>query len=104
MIHRVMILCAASAMFGLGGFASATQAIDRAADEELRTRVQTALDSDRYFYGKHVSVTVEKGDVHLNGFVQSDWDLRDAMRIATKAAAGNRVIDDLSIELGGIAR
>jgi osmotically-inducible protein OsmY len=103
MIRRVMVLCAASAMVGLGGFASATQAIDRP-DEELRTRVQAALDSDRYFYGKHVSVTVEKGDVHLNGFVQSDWDLRDAIRIARKAAGGNRVIDDLSIELGGIAR
>jgi osmotically-inducible protein OsmY len=104
MIHRAIIFCAASVMVGLSGLASATQAIDRAADEELRTRVQTALDSDPYFYAKHVTVTVEKGDVLLKGFVSSDWDLTDAIRIARKAAGGNRVIDDLSIEVGGVAR
>jgi osmotically-inducible protein OsmY len=103
-IHRMMIFCAASAMVGLSGIASATQAIDRAADEDLRMRVQTALESDPYFYGKHVSVTVEKGDVLLKGFVLSDWDLTDAIRIARRAAGGSRVIDDLSIEVGGIAR
>jgi hypothetical protein len=37
----------------------------------------------------------------LQGFVFSDWDLRDAIRIATKAAAGRRVIDNLTIEVGG---
>jgi osmotically-inducible protein OsmY len=37
----------------------------------------------------------------LRGFVSSDWDLLDAIRIASKAAGDRRVIDDLSIELGG---
>jgi osmotically-inducible protein OsmY len=42
-----------------------------------------------------------EGDVLLGGFVSSDWDLIDAMRIARKAAGNRRVVNNLSIELGG---
>jgi osmotically-inducible protein OsmY len=71
------------------------------ADNELRQRVKTALHTGPYFYDEHVTVSVEKGDVVLRGFVSSDWDLRDAIRIASKAAGGRRVVDNLSIKLGG---
>jgi osmotically-inducible protein OsmY len=37
----------------------------------------------------------------LRGFVTSEWDLRDAIRIASKAAGDRRVVDNLSIKLGG---
>jgi osmotically-inducible protein OsmY len=95
---------------GLSGFAmlvsaqnaaAATQNASAMADKELGERVQGALHADPYFYDEHVSVSVEKHAIVLRGFVFSDWDLRDAIRIAGKAAGGRRVIDDLSIELGG---
>jgi osmotically-inducible protein OsmY len=70
-------------------------------DDELLQRVKTALHTDPYFYDEHVTVSVEDGDVVLRGFVTSDWDIRDAIRIAGKAAGGRRVIDNLSIKLGG---
>ena len=73
----------------------------RALDKLLQTKVENALQSDPYFYGAHVTVSVENGTVALHGFVFSDWDLRDAIRIATKAAGGGRVIDNLTIEVGG---
>jgi osmotically-inducible protein OsmY len=73
----------------------------RVADQQLKEKVENALSSDPYFYGAHVSTSIENGDVVLRGFVSSEWDLRDAIRIATKAAGGRRVIDDLTIELGG---
>lgn len=60
-----------------------------------------ALHSDPYFYDRHVTVSVENGAVVLRGIVASDWDLRDAIRIASKAAGDRRVIDNLAIELGG---
>jgi osmotically-inducible protein OsmY len=72
----------------------------RALDQQLQDKVEDALRSDPYFYGAHVSVSVENGSVVLQGFVFSDWDLRDAIRIATKAA-GARVVDNLTIEVGG---
>jgi hypothetical protein len=72
-----------------------------AEDEALRQRVVLSLQEAPYFYDGHVTVTIEKGAVVLRGLVFSDWDLRDAIRIATKAAEGRRVVDDLSIVEGG---
>ena len=70
-------------------------------DQQLKDNVDNALSSDPYFYGAHVTVSVENGNVVLRGFVFSDWDLRDAIRIATRAAGGRRVVDDLTIEVAG---
>ena len=74
---------------------------DSAAQDELRNRVATALHANPYFYDAHVTVSVEKGAVVLRGFVFSDWDLEEAIRIAGKAAGTARVIDNLSITQGG---
>ena len=71
------------------------------ADEKLVKRVKDALHADPYFYDEHVTVSVDKGSVVLSGFVYSDWDLRDALRIARKAAGNIPVIDNLSIKVGG---
>jgi hypothetical protein len=81
--------------------ASATHGAAPVADEDLRRRVEAALHSDPYFYDEHVTVSVEKGHVLLSGFVSSEWDLLDAMRIARKAAGNGRVSENLSINLGG---
>jgi osmotically-inducible protein OsmY len=70
-------------------------------DEELAEKVHTALQSDKYFFGKHVTVSVEKGDVVLRGFVLTSWDMRDAVRIAQKAAGDRRVVNNLSLKVGG---
>jgi osmotically-inducible protein OsmY len=70
-------------------------------DGELMKRVKAALHADPYFYDEHVTVSVEQGLVVLHGFVFSEWDLRDAIRIANKAAGDKRVIDNLSIQQGG---
>src|ERR1700677_3247124 len=122
--RRLLIICSylGSIVCGLNGFAvrvgaqdmaasvespprtivaSATHGAAPVAEEDLRKRVEAALHSDPYFYDAHVTVSVEKGDVLLGGFVSSEWDLLDAIRIARKAAGNRHVIDNLSIELGG---
>lgn len=78
-----------------------TPGADPVTDQELQKRVQDALHSDPFFYDMHVAVSVEKGDVVLRGFVLGEWELHDAIRIARTAAGNRRVINDLSIELGG---
>jgi osmotically-inducible protein OsmY len=90
--------CLGSLLLGLGGIAA--QAADSQTDE-LRNRVTAALHADPYFYDEHVSVSVEKGVVVLRGFVFSDWDLREALRLARTAAGDSTVVDDLSIKEGG---
>jgi osmotically-inducible protein OsmY len=99
---RIFVNCACLAMvvYGLGGAAWAG-ARNAAADEDLKQRVTAALHADPYFYDEHVSVSVDNGVVVLHGFVATEWDLRDAIRIASKAAGDQRVIDDLSITQGG---
>lgn len=118
---RVSITCAflGAAVCGLGGFVSAAGAQNAASppahladsvgvagmqgtavltDAQLAKRVQSALHSNPYFYDEHVTVSVEKGAVVLRGFVFSDLDLLDALRI-TREASGNRaVVDNLVIK------
>jgi osmotically-inducible protein OsmY len=77
------------------------QGADSIADAKLAKHVKDALHSDPYFNDEHVTVSVEKGAVVLRGFVSSEWDLRDAIRIASRAAGGKRVVDNLSMKLGG---
>jgi osmotically-inducible protein OsmY len=70
------------------------------ADDELRKHVKTALHADPYFYDEHVTLSVENGSVVLSGFVFSDWELQDVLRIAGKAAGNSSVVDNQSINLG----
>jgi osmotically-inducible protein OsmY len=109
--------CAATAVFGLSGLATSAGAQNaapavshpssgapsaEAADTaELRERVQAALHDDPYFYDAHVKVSIKNGAVVLSGFVFSDWDMRDAIRIAHSAAGDRRVVNNLSIKVGG---
>jgi osmotically-inducible protein OsmY len=69
-----------------------------AADARLADNVQAALEANPYLYAEHVKVSVEHGDIVLRGFVSNDWDLLRAKKTAAKAAAGRRVVDDLSIK------
>jgi osmotically-inducible protein OsmY len=78
-----------------------TRSADSIADAKLAKRVKDALHSAPYFNDEHVTVSVENGAVVLRGFVTSDWDLRDAIRIARRAAGDKRVVDNLSMKLGG---
>jgi osmotically-inducible protein OsmY len=86
---------------GTSAFAAPAAAHLSAEDEAVRQRVVLSLQDAPYFYDAHVDVSMEKGAVVLRGFVFSDWDLRDALRISAKAAQGRRVVDDLSIVEGG---
>jgi osmotically-inducible protein OsmY len=101
-------------VLGMGGIATRVEAQNAAApvptataqaadskNDQLRKRVTAALHADPYFYDEHVSVSVEKGVVVLRGFVYSDWDLRDALRLARQAAGDIEVVDNLSITEGG---
>jgi osmotically-inducible protein OsmY len=61
---------------------------EQVVDQQLRERVENALNSDYYFYVRHVTVSIENCNVNLEGFVFSDWDLRHVIRMPPKLAAG----------------
>jgi osmotically-inducible protein OsmY len=95
----LVLLCGAAAAVAATGVAAPR--IYSVPDAELRDRVQLALHDDPYFYDGHVEVSVDDGVVYLQGLVFSDWDLRDALRIAGKAAGDRRVINNLTLIQGG---
>jgi osmotically-inducible protein OsmY len=99
--HRTMAFCACLGVLVCGAAAAATPYGYSIPDADLRDSVQYALHADPYFYDGHVEVSVDHGVVYLRGLVFSDWDLRDAIRIAGKAAGDRRVINNLTIIEGG---
>ena len=95
------VLCACVAGSLCGAAAASAQNFGAVSDADLQQRVQYALHEDPYFYDGHVQVVVDRGVVYLRGLVFSDWDLRDARRIAAKAAVDRRVVSDLTLVEGG---
>jgi osmotically-inducible protein OsmY len=81
--------------------ASAAQAPDPSADRALQTRVEQALHENDLF-DRHIEVSVESGRVVLRGFVYSDWDLTDALRIARRVSGEHRIVDELTIKTGAV--
>ena len=67
-------------------------------DSDAAAKVKSALTSNPTFDGRHVDVAMDKGNVVLNGFVQSSQALQAATRIATKAAGDHKVVNRLSIK------
>ena len=116
--RRVACLYAIPLVCGLGAFASQvdgqdapTHSVTRShasgiwtspetavMNRELGERVRAALHAEPYLYDRHVDVTVKGNVVVLSGFVYSDWELQDALRIARKAAGNHPVADNLSLE------
>jgi osmotically-inducible protein OsmY len=100
--HRSTAICACLGVLLLCGTAAAAAPHGYSLpDADLRDSVQYALHADPYFYDGHVEVSVDHGVVHLRGLVFSDWDLRDAIRIASKAAGDRRVVNNLTLVEGG---
>jgi len=120
-LNWMIAACVAPVIYGLGGFVSQIEAQSAASrvatrstvgeastpqdadlqNAELQQRVSAALHAQPYFDDRHIDVSVRGGAVVLSGIVFSDWDLRDALRTARKAAGAIPVIDSLSIEEGG---
>ena len=67
-------------------------------DEVVKTRVETALHEDPYFYDEHVTITVKNGVVHLQGVVYDAQDMQDVRRIIRKRVSGvKRLVNELEI-------
>jgi osmotically-inducible protein OsmY len=82
---------------------TAKKRADPVADEKLKKQVEETLHADAFFYGEHVTVTINNGIVTLQGLVFDEGDMRSAVRIARRIPGVKRVVNDLEIEfeLGG---
>jgi hypothetical protein len=74
----------------------------RQLDKETAARVQSALDSDKQLYAKHIFVRAENGVVSLTGYVWTQPDLLEAETVAGLVPGVSRVVNDLELQRNGI--
>jgi hypothetical protein len=97
---------AGEAGIGAGGFpilslkeivVEATKEPETAADAAINKQVESAMESDRYFYNYHVSALTRDGVVVLRGLVFDDWDMRIALRLSKRVPGVKRVVNEMVI-------
>lgn len=72
------------------------------ADRALAERVQTALTSDKHFYGRLITVDADNGVVILTGYVWDPPDLATARTIAEGVDGVTGVVNNLELQRNGI--
>jgi len=105
--------CAAAALLSLGLAAVSTHAQTNEsqqspqtsassdpADQALAARVTQALRNDQGLNSRHLKVSVRQGEVTLGGFAQDNRAVLTAQQVATKAAPGHTIINNIRIEQG----
>jgi hyperosmotically inducible protein len=94
------VLILASAAFGLAGCistASTRTAGETIDDSTLNARVKTALIGDERTKARQIDVDTYRGDVQLNGFVDSAAAKTAAGSVAQNVAGVNKVTNNLQV-------
>jgi osmotically-inducible protein OsmY len=76
---------------------------ERVADADIADRVQAALLADPNIYARHIDVVVDRGAVHLGGYVWEDDDFQTARRDAASVSGVKTVITEMELKRGGLA-
>jgi osmotically-inducible protein OsmY len=75
---------------------------ERAADAAAAARVEVALDDDPRIYARHIDVRVDRGVVHLGGFVWSAEDFLFAKNDAAAVPGISTVVNEMELMRGGM--
>jgi osmotically-inducible protein OsmY len=76
--------------------------LERAADAETADRVRAALIADPSIYARHIDIAVDRGVVHLGGYVWEDEDFQRARSDAASVPGVRSVLTELELMRGGI--
>jgi osmotically-inducible protein OsmY len=75
---------------------------ERQVDRETADRVQLALNDDQEIYARHISVRADGSVVSLSGYVWSQPDLEEALRVAQSVPGVTQVVDQLELQRNGV--
>ena len=75
---------------------------EKQVDKETADRVLAALNADEDLYAQHISVHADRGKVRLTGYVWTQPELLEALRVAGLVPGVTGVVDDLELERGGL--
>lgn len=76
---------------------------ERQSDADTADRVTAALSGDQDLYARHITVRAEHGVVNLGGFVWTQPELEEAIRVAGLVQGVTKVVDGMEIDRGGIS-
>lgn len=94
----LVVCCAAACAMG----AHKTEA-QRQADNDTADRVQRALSADQLLYSRHITVRADDGVVSLGGYIWTQPEQQDAIRIAQSVQGVTKVVDRMEIDRGGLS-
>ena len=96
----IAMLCAAIVACATGPRKSDAQ---QRADSETADRVQLALNTDKELFARHITIRADNGVVVLGGYVWTQPELLEAIRIAEQVPGVAKVVDRIEIDRGGIS-
>ncbi|MDE2138516.1 MAG: BON domain-containing protein [Gammaproteobacteria bacterium] len=99
--RAVVVLAAACIVAACVSGPPKTEA-QKQADQALAERVQTALTSDKEFYGRLITVRADNGVVYLDGYVWDPPDISTARVIAEGVDGVVSVVSNLELQRNGI--
>jgi osmotically-inducible protein OsmY len=76
---------------------------EEAADAVMAAKVESALLADQMIYARHIDVSVNRGTVHLGGYVWSSEDFQQAKKDAAAIPGVTSVANEMELMRGGIA-
>src|ERR1700733_577208 len=98
-VTMVLIACALTAC----STTPRRTAEERVADADTAGRVQAALLADPDIYARHIDVAVDRGVVHLGGYVWENDDFQTARRDAASVPGVKTVVAQMELMRGGLA-
>ena len=75
----------------------------RQTDSETVDRVQLALNGDKILYARHITVRVDNGVVDLGGYVWTQPEMEEAIRVAGLVQGVTKVVDRMEIDRGAVS-
>lgn len=94
---------ASAMLIVLGCTTSQRTSEERAVDADLEAKVESALIADPRVYARHVDVSVDRGVVHLGGYIWTDSELRFVKADAASVPGVLGVSDQTELMRGGIS-
>jgi osmotically-inducible protein OsmY len=76
--------------------------LERTADVETADRVQAALFADPNLYARHIDIAVDRGVVHLGGYVWENGDFQRARNDVAGLRGVRSVLTEMELMRGGI--
>jgi osmotically-inducible protein OsmY len=76
---------------------------EKAADAVTAAKVESALLADTMIYARHIDVSVNRGTVHLGGYVWSNEEFQQAKKDAASIPGVTSVATEMELMRGGIS-